>query len=52
MCIRDRPDNFQTAEYLLEHGFVDVIVKRRDLKSTLTKILKIHGVKELVKANM
>jgi len=46
------PDNFQTAEYLLEHGFVDVIVKRKDLKDTLTKILKFHGVKELVKANM
>ncbi len=46
------PDNFQTAEYLLEHGFVDVIVKRKDLKDTLTKILKIHGVKELVKAKM
>ncbi|MBO8217117.1 acetyl-CoA carboxylase, carboxyltransferase subunit beta [Prochlorococcus marinus] len=46
------PDNFQTAEYLLEHGFVDVIVKRKDLKDTLTKILKIHGVKELVKANI
>ena len=45
------PDNFQTAEYLLEHGFVDVIVKRNELKSTLTKLLKIHGVKELVKAN-
>ena len=46
------PDNFQTAEYLLEHGFVDVIVKRKDLKTTLTKILKIHGVKQLAKANI
>jgi len=46
------PDNFQTAEYLLEHGFVDVIVKRKDLKDTLTKILKIHGVKELTKPNI
>ncbi len=46
------PDNFQTAEYLLEHGFVDVIVKRKDLKDTLTKILKIHGVKELAKTNI
>ena len=46
------PDNFQTAEYLLEHGFVDVIVKRKDLKDTLTKILKIHGVKELAKKNI
>ena len=46
------PDNFQTAEYLLEHGFVDVIVKRKDLKDTLAKILKIHGVKELAEANI
>ena len=46
------PDNFQTAEYLLEHGFVDVIVQRKDLKTTLTKILKIHGVKELAEANI
>jgi len=46
------PDNFQTAEYLLEHGFVDAIVKRKDLRDTLTKILKIHGVKELTKANL
>ena len=45
------PDNFQTAEYLLEHGFVDLIVDRKKLKTTLTKILKIHGVKELIKAN-
>ncbi len=45
------PDNFQTAEYLLEHGFVDVIVKRNALKNTLTKILKIHGVKSLVETN-
>ena len=46
------PDNFQTAEYLLEHGFVDVIVQRKDLKTTLTKILKIHGVKELAEVNL
>jgi len=46
------PDNFQTAEYLLEHGFVDVIVKRKDLKDTLSKILKIHGVKKLAEANI
>ena len=46
------PDNFQTAEYLLEQGFVDVIVKRKDLKDNLTKILKIHGVKELAESNI
>ena len=45
------PDNFQTAEYLLDHGFVDVIVDRKDLKKTLTKILKIHGVQPLSTKN-
>tara|TARA_Y100001970_G_scaffold292716_1_gene435409 strand:- start:8297 stop:9181 length:885 start_codon:yes stop_codon:yes gene_type:complete len=38
------PENFQTAEYLLEHGFVDSIVNRKELKSTLFKILKLHGL--------
>ncbi|KGG12369.1 MULTISPECIES: acetyl-CoA carboxylase, carboxyltransferase subunit beta [Prochlorococcus] len=37
------PDNFQTAEYLLEHGFVDKIIPRTKLKKTLSKILKLHG---------
>ena len=33
------PDNFQTAEYFLEHGFIDMIVERKNLKVTLKKIL-------------
>jgi len=33
------PDDFQTAEYLLEHGFVDCIVKRSEMKDQLHKIL-------------
>lgn len=37
------PDDFQTAEYLLDHGFVDMIVPRRDMKETLFKILKYAG---------
>ncbi|MEB3157850.1 MAG: acetyl-CoA carboxylase, carboxyltransferase subunit beta [Synechococcus sp.] len=37
------PDNFQTAEYLQEKGFVDTIVPRTQLKSTLTKLLRLHG---------
>ena len=37
------PDNFQTAEYLQEHGFVDTIVPRTKFKSTLAKILRLHG---------
>lgn len=34
------PPGFQRAEFLLEKGFVDMVVDRKDLKSTLTKILK------------
>lgn len=36
------PDNFQTAEFMLEHGFLDMIVNRKDLKDTLYKILYLH----------
>lgn len=39
------PDNFQTAEFLLENGFIDKIVKRNELKSTLKNILMLHGYK-------
>lgn len=33
------PDDFQTSEYLMEHGFVDMIVPRIQMKETLSKIL-------------
>ncbi len=36
------PDDFQTAEYLQECGFVDKIIKREDIKETLGKLLEIH----------
>ena len=32
------PEGFQTAEFLLEHGFIDKIVERKELKNTLYKI--------------
>lgn len=35
------PDDFQTAEFCLEHGVVDRIVKRRDLKNMLFRTLEI-----------
>lgn len=40
------PEGFQRAEFQLEHGFVDAIVERKDLKMTLYKILKLHHKKE------
>ena len=33
------PDQFQTAEFLLEKGHIDMVVHRRDLKETLTRLL-------------
>ncbi len=36
------PDNFQSAEFILEHGFADAIVTREELNETLTTILKLH----------
>lgn len=37
------PDDFQKAEFLLEHGFVDAIVKRRELPETIAKLVRLHG---------
>lgn len=36
------PEGFQTAEFLLEHGFIDKIVERKDLKDMLSKLIKYH----------
>ena len=38
------PKGFQRAEFLVEHGFVDDIVRRENLRETLGKILEIHAV--------
>lgn len=35
-------EGFQTAEFLLEHGFIDKIVERKDLKDILYRIIKFH----------
>ncbi len=41
------PENFQTAEYLQEHGFVDTIVPRTQLRKTLSSLLRLHGSEPL-----
>lgn len=33
------PEGFQSAEFLLEHGLIDMIVQRRDLKKTLSDLV-------------
>jgi len=34
------PDNFQRAEFLLEHGIIDMVVSRKEMKSTISKIIR------------
>ncbi|MFC1763185.1 acetyl-CoA carboxylase, carboxyltransferase subunit beta [Planctomycetota bacterium] len=33
------PEGFQTAEFMLEHGFIDMIIPRRDLRSEIARII-------------
>lgn len=37
------PSDFQSSEFMLEHGFVDMIINRKDMKKTLSHLLSIHG---------
>jgi acetyl-CoA carboxylase carboxyl transferase subunit beta len=37
------PDGFQRAEYLHEHGMVDLVVRRSELKATLARLLSLLG---------
>ena len=39
------PDDFQTAEYLLKYGQVDIVSKRKNLRKVLANILDMHEVK-------
>ncbi len=40
---RDLPEGFQTSEFVLEHGFLDKIVERKDLKKTLGQLIGMFG---------
>lgn len=41
---RDLPDSFQTSEFLLEHGFLDFIVDRKDLRERISDLLSFFDV--------
>ena len=38
---KDLPEGFQSSEFLLEHGFLDYIVQRKELRSTLARLIKM-----------
>lgn len=46
------PEGFQRAEFLLEHGFVDCIAERKDLKKVLTQIVGLHEREPLLKGDV
>jgi acetyl-CoA carboxylase carboxyl transferase subunit beta len=37
------PPHFQTAEFMLEHGMIDMVVQRSDLRTTLARLLRLYG---------
>jgi acetyl-CoA carboxylase carboxyl transferase subunit beta len=39
------PPHFQTAEFMLEHGMIDMVVQRSDLRMTLARLLRLYGEK-------
>jgi acetyl-CoA carboxylase carboxyl transferase subunit beta len=40
------PDGFQRSEFLLEHGFIDLVVDRREMKAVLGRMLRFFGARE------
>ena len=44
------PEGFQRAEYLLEHGILDMVVKRADMAATLARLIGLLRVKDLKEA--
>lgn len=45
------PDDFQTAEFMLENGFTDMIVERTMMRRTLARLMKLHNYKRDEKYN-
>lgn len=40
------PSGFQTAEYLLKYGQIDIISKRKDLRDNLSRIIELHNIED------
>ena len=41
------PDDFQSAEFMLENGFVDMIVERKRMRRTITHLFKLHNIRRV-----
>jgi len=40
---KDLPEGFQSAEFVMEHGFLDLIVNRKELKDTIARLLLLFN---------
>jgi acetyl-CoA carboxylase carboxyl transferase subunit beta len=47
---RKLPENFQTAEFCLEHGLIDMVVPRGEMRGTLGRLLRFFGAPQVPKA--
>ncbi|QQE73542.1 acetyl-CoA carboxylase carboxyltransferase subunit beta [Brevibacillus composti] len=43
---QELPKDFQTAEFLLNHGQLDMVVHRKDMRATLMKLVEMHTIRE------
>lgn len=39
------PEDFQTAEFMLKHGMIDMVVNRKEMRDTLTTVLRVHALR-------
>ncbi|HJM16364.1 MAG TPA: acetyl-CoA carboxylase carboxyl transferase subunit beta, partial [Flavobacteriales bacterium] len=40
---KDLPEGFQTAEFVKEHGFLDMIVERKNMKEKLSQLIRMYS---------
>ncbi len=40
---KDLPEGFQTAEFVMDHGFLDLIANRKELKDTIARLLQLFA---------
>ncbi len=40
---KDLPDGFQTSEFVQDHGFLDLIINRKNLKEKLTQLIRLYS---------
>ena len=48
---QELPEGFQRAEYLLDHGQIDKVVDRREMKETIASLLRLHRKPERRKSS-